>query len=416
MTSESMQAPPLVAFDHHSPEYAGNWRDMYAQLRQRCPVAHTDTYGGFTVLTRYADVETAVKDDATFASKHVIEAGSPYGGIIIPPSPMVSTPIEMDPPEYTPYRKALNPWFSPARSNSYEPFLRSVTTALIDDVIERGAADLVHELASPVPALLTARLLGVPLSDWRLYSDAAHSIVFNAPGTPGFDEAVTKNMAVLERCMITVAERRKEPRDDLISVFVGMDVDGEKLSDERIVEMCNLIIAGGNDTTTSLLANAFAWLSDHPIERAWLAEDPGRIPGACEEFLRFYSPTQALSRTVTASTEIGGCPLAPGERVLLSFASANQDPDVFDRPDEIVLDRWPNKHQAFGLGLHRCLGSNLTRVEFRVVLEEVLARMPDFTVDAERAHPYPSIGIVNGWIDMPTTFTAGPRVGSDFAL
>jgi cytochrome P450 len=416
MTPESTQAPPVVGFDHHSPEHARSWRDIYAELRQRCPVAQTDTYGGFTVLTRYADVELAVKDDATFASKHVMVAGSPYGGIIIPPSPMVSTPIEMDPPEYTPYRKALNPWFSPARSKSYEPFLRSVTTALIDEVIERGAADLVHELASPVPALLTAKLLGVPLSDWRLYSDAAHSIVFNAPGTPGFEEAVKKNVAVLERCMITVAGRRKQPQDDLISVFVSMDVDGEKLSDERIGEMCNLVIAGGNDTTTSLLANAFAWLSEHPDERAWLAADVSRIPAACEEFLRFYSPTQALSRTVTHSTTIGGCPLEAGDRVLLSFAAANQDPDVFDRPDEIVLDRWPNKHQAFGLGLHRCLGSNLTRVEFRVVLEEVLGRLPGFSVDMARAQPYPSIGIVNGWIDMPTTFTAGQRIGSDFAL
>jgi cytochrome P450 len=291
MTSASTHAPAVVTFDHHSPDYARNWRGVYGELRQSCPVAHSDSYGGFTVLTRYADVEQAVKDDATFSSHHDMADGSPYGGIIIPPSPMLSTPIEMDPPEYTPYRKALNPWFSPARSKSYEPFLRSVTTALIDEIIERGEADLVDALASPLPALLTAKVLGVPLADWRLYSDAAHSIVFNAPGTAGFDAAVEKNMAVLERCMLTVAERRKEPRDDLISVFVGMDIDGQKLTDERIVEMCNLVIAGGNDTTTSLLANAFAWLSNHPDQRDWLIEDLTRIPAAGEEFLRYYSPT-----------------------------------------------------------------------------------------------------------------------------
>ena len=406
----------MLTFDHHSPQYARDWRGIYDALRRDCPVAHSDSYGGFTVLTRYADVEAAVKDDVTFSSKHVMAEGSPYGGIIIPPSPIVSTPIEMDPPEYTPYRKALNPWFSPARSKSYEPFLRAVTTALIDAFIERCEADLVHDLASPVPALLTAKLLGVPLADWRLYSDAAHGIVSNPPGSPGFDDAVSKNLAVLERCMLTATERRKAPQDDLISVFVTMEVDGEGLSDERVVEMCNLVIAGGNDTTTSLLANAFAWLSEHPDERSWLAADPSRIPAACEEFLRFYSPTQALSRTVTTATEIGGCPLAAGDRVLLSFAAANQDPEIFDRPDQIMLDRWPNKHQAFGLGLHRCLGSNLTRVEFRVVLEEILARMPDFSVDTSRAQPYPSIGIVNGWIDMPTAFTPGRRIGSDFTL
>jgi cytochrome P450 len=196
-----------------------------------------------------------------------------------------------------------------------------------------------------------------------------------------------------------------------------MEVDGEKLNDETVIAMCNLIIAGGNDTTTSLLSNAFIYLSEHPDQRAWLLESPAeRIPMACEEFLRFYTPTQGLARTVTADVEIGGHSLKPGDRVLMSFASANRDPDVFDRPDEIVLDRWPNKHQAFGLGLHRCLGSNLTRIEFRVVLEEVLRRMPDFVVDADASHPYETIGIVNGWIDMPATFTPGPREGSDFTL
>jgi cytochrome P450 len=195
-----------------------------------------------------------------------------------------------------------------------------------------------------------------------------------------------------------------------------MEVDGAKLSDETVIGMCNLIIAGGNDTTTSLLSNAFKYLSEHPDQKQWLIDDPSRIPYACEEFLRFYTPTQALARTVTTDVEIGGQHLKRGDRVLLSFASANRDPEVFDRPDEIVLDRWPNKHQAFGLGLHRCLGSNLTRVEFTVVLEEVLRRMPDFVVDGDASHPYETIGIVNGWMDMPATFTPGPREGSDFTL
>ncbi len=223
-------------------------------------------------------------------------------------------------------------------------------------------------------------------------------------------------MAVLERCFITVQERRAEPQDDLISVFVTMEVDGKLLTDEQILGMCNLVIAGGNDTTTSLLANAFAWLAEHPEQRAWLAEDLSRIPIACEEFLRYYTPTQGLARTVTTDVEIGGQLLNAGDRVLLSFAAANQDPEFFESPDEILLDRWPNKHQAFGLGLHRCLGSNLTRLEFRVVLEEVLARMPDFQVDLGNSHRYPNIGIVNGWNDMPATFTPGSRLGSDFSL
>ena len=413
MTTE---APASVDFDHHSPEYAQRWPEIYAELRGKCPVAHTEAHGGYTVLTRYEDVERVVKDDVTFSSKHDMAEGSIWGGITLPSPPIISIPIEMDPPEYTPYRKVLNPWFSPARSKSYEPFTRSVTIALIDEVIESGRIELVEHLASPVPALLTAKLLGVPLSDWRLYSDAAHTIVFTPPESPGFPGALEKMLAVIGKCFETVVARREKPEDDLISLFVTMDVDGEKLSDETVIGMCNLIIAGGNDTTTSLLSNAFAWLSQHPDQKQWLIDDPSRIPHACEEFLRFYTPTQALARTVTTDVEIGGQRLTRGDRVLMSFASANRDPEVFDRPDEILLDRWPNKHQAFGLGLHRCLGSNLTRVEFTVVLEEVLRRIPDFVVDLDGSHRYDTIGIVNGWMDMPATFTPGPREGSDFTL
>ncbi|MDT3441893.1 cytochrome P450 [Pseudofrankia sp. BMG5.37] len=416
MTTQQAQTAESVDFDHHSPAYAEHWRETYADLRGRCPVAHSTAHGGFTVLTRYADVEAVVKDDASFSSRHDPDPASPFKGITLPEAPVISTPIEMDPPLHTAYRKYLNPWFSPGRSKAYEPFVRSVTTAMLDAVIETGTIDLVHDLASPVPALLTAQVLGVPLTDWRLYSDAAHSIVFNPPGTAEFEAAVAKNLKVLEHCFQTVLARRAEPKDDLISVFVDMEIDGEKLSDQRIVEMCNLVIAGGNDTTTSLLANAFAWLVEHPDQRAWLAADPARIPAACEEFLRYFTPTQALARTVTRDVEIGGCPLREGDRVLISFAAANQDPEMFDRPDEVVLGRWPNRHQAFGLGAHRCLGSNLTRVEFRVVLEEVLRRIPDFQIDFTAAQRYPTIGIVNGWIDMPAVFTPGGKVGSDFVL
>ncbi|MFF0499842.1 cytochrome P450 [Nocardia aobensis] len=345
-----------------------------------------------------------------------MEPGSPFGGITIPPNPQVSTPIEMDPPQYTPYRKLLNPWFAPSRAATYEPFIRSVTTALLDDVIERGEMDFISDLTSPVPALLTAKFLGLPLEDWRLYSDASHHIVAFPPDTPEFEQAVAELGAVLQRCMVTAAQRREEPLDDLISAIVTAEVDGEPLSDQRVMEICTLLIVGGNDTTTGLLAHAFAWLSRNPGERARLIADPSLIPLAVEEFLRYFSPTQGLARTVTRPTEIGGCPIPEGARVLLSFASANSDPEIFDRPDDVVIDRFPNRHAAFGLGLHRCLGSNLARLDIRIVLEEVLARIPDFQVDFDRARSYDSIGIVNGWDSMPVTFTPGPRIGSDFTL
>jgi cytochrome P450 len=407
--------PQTVEFDHNSAEYAQHWREIYGELRGRCPVAHSEAYGGYYVLTRYKDVERALKDDATFASLHSTEAGSPYGGILIPPSPNVSTPIEMDPPDFTPLRKLLNPYFSPGKGDEWEPFTRDVTTGLIDQVIESGRMDLVDQLASPVPALLTAGLLGLPLADWRMYSDVSHAIVYTPPTDPRFMDVVTQLQEINERATSVGLQRRQNPQDDLLSAIATYrDANGELLPEHRITEFCSLIIGGGNDTTTSLLSQAFIWLSEHPDQRDWLREDTTRIKTACEEFLRYFTPTQALARTVTRSVEIGGYELQPGDRVLLSFASANQDPEEFENPDEIILDRFPNRHQAFGLGLHRCLGSNFTRMEFRVVLEEVLERLPDFVVDPAGSERYESIGIVNGWATMPATFTPGTRKGSTF--
>jgi cytochrome P450 len=407
--------PQTVEFDHTSPEYAQNWREIYGTMRSRCPVAHTEAYGGYYVLSRYKDVERALKDDETFASFHSTEDGSAYGGILIPPSPNVSTPIVMDPPEFTPLRKLLNPYFSPGKADEWEPFTRDVTTGLIDQVIQTGRMDLVDQLASPVPALLTAALLGLPLEDWRMYSEVAHAIVYTPPADPRFIEVVTQLQEIHQRATKVGLLRRDDPQDDLLSAIARYrDSNGELLPEHRITEFCSLIIGGGNDTTTSLLAQAFIWLSEHPTQRDWLREDPSRLKGACEEFLRYFTPTQALARTVTKPVEIGGYELQSGDRVLLSFASANQDPAEFESPDEIILDRFPNRHQAFGLGLHRCLGSNFTRMEFRVVLEEVLQRLPDFVVDRAGSERYESIGIVNGWATMPATFTPGTPKGSTF--
>ena len=181
----------------------------------------------------------------------------------------------------------------------------------------------------------------------------------------------------------------------------------------ELAEFCALIIGGGNDTTTGLVANALIWLSEHPDARNWLREDPSRLRAPARSSCATSRPTQALARTVRKPVEIGGYELQPGDRVLLSFASANHDPAEFDNPDEIKLDRFPNRHQAFGLGLHRCLGSNFTRMEFRVVLEEVLERMPDFVVDRSGSERYGTSASSTAG-HHAATFTPGPRLGSTF--
>ncbi|HVV31119.1 MAG TPA: cytochrome P450 [Mycobacteriales bacterium] len=412
--SVSTPSKIAISYDHHSPEYAGRWRELHDQMRTRCPVARSDSYDGFYVLTRYEDVAAAIKDDATFASLH--QPGTAYQGIIIPESPTVSTPIELDPPEFTAYRKLLNPWFSPGAAAAWSPWLKDVTTALIDAFIERGSCELIDEFASPLPAMLTAKLLGLPMQDWRLYSTSAHDIVRFPPDSPEFEQAVVDLLAVLAKYMETVARCRETPGDDLISSWVQATVNGEPIPDQTLMEMGTLVIAGGNDTTTALFGNAFVWLSQHPDQRAWLGEDFARIPAACEEFLRYFTPTQALARTVTRDVEFAGHSFRAGDRVLLSFAAANFDPTAFDDPHTVKLDRFPNKHTAFGLGLHRCIGSNFTRNEFRIGLEQILRRLPDFHVDDAASSAYGRIGTVNGWNHVPATFTPGPVEGSDFTL
>ena len=400
----------LTAFDHHSVEYAQNSTSINASLRAECPVAYTPAHGGFWVITRYGDVVAAAKNDETFASGYTVDGVCPLG-VIIPPAPAPHFPIEMDPPDYTPYRKLLNPLFSPAASKAWQPRVARWVDTCIDQVIEKGSFDIVGDLANPVPSLFTCEFLGLPIEDWRSYADVQHEMIYTPPSQQ--EDVVTRYLEILGSLHGLIAERRAQPRDDVISTLVTSKIDGEPLSDEMVLSIVDLIMAGGFDTTTAATANSLIYLSDNPAERQRLIDDPTMIPQACEEFLRFFTPTQALARTVTKPVTVGDVELQPGDRVLLSWASANRDDDAFDRPDEVILDRFPNRHTTFGLGIHRCLGSHIARIELVTMVSRILARIPDYQVQHDAARQYTSIGVVNGWITVPATFTPGTRLGSE---
>jgi cytochrome P450 len=404
----------LIDFDHNSADYARRWREINAHNRQQCPVAFTEAQGGFWQLSRYDDVAAAARDDTTFSSWYANPDGS-HNGATIPTGPMRQVPIEMDPPEFIAYRKLLNPAFSPATAARWEPYLRKVATFCVDQFIESGRCDLVTDLANPVPAIFTMELLGLPKDNWRSFSDATHAMVHHPQDSPEFATAVGELGALMMQVFETVALRRQSPTDDLISMLVTADIDGEPLSDERISQIITLVIMGGVDTTGSLLSSVLEWLARHPEVAQRLRTEPDLMPRAIEEFLRYFAPVQTLGRTATKDCVVGGQHIAAGERVSLSWSSANFDDAVFDDPDELRLDRFPNRHQTFGVGLHRCLGSNFARTEFKVMLEEVLRRLPDFTI-REGAQRYPSIAIVNGWVTLPATFTPGAREGADIGL
>jgi cytochrome P450 len=399
----SSSGKPVIEFDHLSPQYAADPRSVYREMRSRCPVAWTEAHDGYWVTSTYADVFAASRDDDTFSSKH---------GVVIPAeSGLHLLPIEVDPPELRQYRRPMNPAFSPRAVAQLVPDLERLAAWCVDQVIETGELDLVEDLASPVPAMATLMLVGLPVDDWERYAYAFHGLVAYAPSSPQYAEALGLVGGISATLRSEIAERRLRPREDLLSTLAHTEIEGRRLTDDEIVSILITTLGGGIDTTTALISNSLVYLQDHPEHRARVARDEAFMTSFCEEMLRYFSPVQAFARTVTKDTSLGGCALEQGDRVLLSWAAANHDPQVFDRPDEVIPDRFPNRHTSFGVGAHRCLGSTLARTEFGVVLREVLRRLPDYEL-ADGAMRYSNIGTANGWHRLPARFTPGRRAGA----
>jgi cytochrome P450 len=318
----------------------------------------------------------------------------------------------MDPPEWNAFRRVLNPMFAPAAIARLHPARAAFTNAAIDACAESGSIDFVLDLANPVPAQATLAFLGLELDDWPKFAEPAHEVVYTRPGTPEFQRAVDGQQWMFETLAAAVADRREAPRDDNLSRIVHADVDGRTFVDAEVVSLLGTIINGGVDTTTALFANAIEYLDRNHELRDRLVEQPELVPTATEEFLRYFSPVQAFARTVAQDTELGDQHLQRGDRVLMCFASANRDGREFPDPDEFVADRQPNRHVAFGMGKHRCIGSTLARAEFTTMLATTLRRIPDFRIDRSETVRYPSLGIVNGYVSMPATFTPAARVAS----
>lgn len=390
-------------FDHHSPELADDPYPAYAKLRAECPVAHSEAWGGFWAVANYRDVVRVALDDDTFCSGQ---------GVALPAigqaRPLL--PIESDAPAFTRYRRLLNPLFSPAAIRRFEPQIREIVTDLIDSFIERGHVDFVTELAQPLPARITLRMLGLDEGAWTDFLHRIHVGVHDA--AHDLDRSVEELMGVYIALGAALEERHERgvPGDDVISHLAYAEPEGGKLTEEEVLDICMLIMFGGLDTTASAIGHALYYLGRNPDRREWLRQNPDQIPVAIEEFLRFESPVQGLRRTVTCETELNNQRLCPGEKVWVLWASANRDPSEFDHPDEMDLERSPNRHVAFGVGKHRCLGSNLARAMMRISLEEVLERVPDYSIgpDSELSR-FADSSVVYGLTGLPAQFTPCPR-------
>ena len=394
-----MIEPPgcsVVAFDHHSPDFARDPWSIYDGLRE-ARVAYSETYGGFYVLSRYEDVWDAARDDETFSSdREVVLPATGVGRLI---------PLNADPPDLQRYRSTLFPYFTQRAAEAMEPDIRRFTNTIIDAFIDLGRCDLITDLAAPVPAMTTLELMGLAPEDWAILAEPLHDLIAYPTDHPNHDSARDGVWAIRERFAAEVAERVTAPRDDMITHLLGLEGEGT-LSRDEVVDLLMMVTIGGFDTTMAAIGSALLYLDRHPDERTRLVARPDLLPAAVDEFLRFEAPVQGFARTVTRDIRIGGCPIAAGETVFLLWGSANRDPEAFDRPDEMVLDRRPNRHLTFGVGGHRCLGAHLARVEMRVVLEETLARLGDYTIRRDEVAWPASVGILYGRAHIPATFTA----------
>jgi cytochrome P450 len=386
-------------FDHHSPRYVKDWPKILKQLRAEQPVCYTPRHGGYHVVTRYDDVATVARDDASFSSAW--ETEGPRRGVAIPPTPHRFGFIMMDPPTSTAYRQALMPMFSAKAARTLIPHMQRFAQEAMDDLLVDQEFDIVTGLCDRLPAMTVTRMLGLDVDDWKRYVSFFHHSVSDDHNDPAYDETFGPDNWVLRKLRDSLLNRRQVPRDDGLTWVVNREVDGHPMTIDEAVETVILIMIGGFDTSSALLANAILYLSQCPADRQLLIDEPDLLTSACEEFLRFFSPVQNLARTVNVDRQLGGLQLKAGERLLLSWASANRDEEVFLDADEVILDRFPNRHQAFGLGTHRCLGSHIARAEFVVGISEILTRMPNYEVLLDQARRYDSIGSNNGWMSMP---------------
>lgn len=409
-----------INLNRHATTYRTEFEALSDDLHDKCPVAWNDTHGGYWFVNGNAALFDIARKASLSNDRDLTGERNGYRGISIPSTEgrrdTVGGFLEMDPPRQKDYRKVLNPYLSPAAVERWQPVLDELTRATIDEVIESGSIDFVDDLANVVPAIATMALLGFPLKDWNVYCEPAHASVYTSPDDPDFPRVSELTIQMGMRVFESIAEIKQTENPGLVDALIKADIDGSKPNDMDLIGVVTLLIGGGFDTTTALTAHALEWLSEHPDQREWLSrEREVLIDSATEEFLRFYTPAVGDGRTVAEDTVINGVGLEEGDRLWLSWAMANRDESVFENPHEIQLDRPGNRHTSFGLGGHRCIGSNVARSAFKTMLRQVLDRMPDFVCDPSGAVHYDTTGVINGMKHLPATFTPGKRLGPGLA-
>jgi cholest-4-en-3-one 26-monooxygenase len=382
--------------------YRDDPHERWTWMRANAPV-YFDEHSGVWGITRYADLRAIAKDPATFSS----------AGGIRPDSPAMPMMIDMDDPEHFQRRKLVNAGFTPKRVRDQEAKINQVCDEIIDSVCEAGECDFVRDVAAHLPMIMIGDALGVApedRADLLRWSDEMLCALVGHQTDEEMAAAANAFADYSDYALDVVGKRRTEAQDDLMSVLVHAEVDGDRLDDLELVHESLLILIGGDETTRHVISGGMYQLIANPDQRALLLADPSKVEVAVEEMLRWVSPIKNMARTATRDVEFGGQTISQGEKLLLFYPSANRDEEVFDDPFRFDVTRQPNDHLAFGFGTHFCLGASLARLELKVMFERLLARLPDIEL-ADPAEPANrAANFVSGYESMPVRFTPAPPI------
>jgi cytochrome P450 len=364
-------------FDILDPDYVVHPEVRWLEQRERCPIAFTNRRQRTWLPVRYEDLSDIAHDVDRFSSRDIAVV-SPFAAPINDIFPV--PPISSDKPTHTWARRLLLPAFGPSAIEAMTPVTRALAESLIDEHFSDGSGDAAADFARHIPVRIIATMLGIPLEDEERFTGWVVRTL--QEGFQNLDGAMDTLGEMTMYFAEKVAERRamapEERPDDVLTLLIQAETD-EPMTDAHLLGTCFLLLIAGIDTTWSAIGSSLWHLATHPEDQQRLRDDPSLLPSAIEEFLRVYSPV-TMARYVTEDTEFNGCPMKEGDKILMAFPAGNRDPELFEDPEDIRIDRQKNRHFAFGSGIHRCLGSNLARMEMKVAIETFLEKVPTFEI------------------------------------
>jgi cytochrome P450 len=394
-----------IQFNPMDPEFVADPYPMYHRLRAEDPVHHSPL--GFWVLTRYPDVMTMLRDPRLTKEPIAAFVAARFG-VAVPPGIGLSM-LDRDPPDHTRLRGLVSKAFTPRALEGLRPHIQQIVDGLLDEAQRRGSMDLIEEFAYPLPVRVICEMLGVPVKDherfkqWGLDIARGLDAIMLGPESEVAVRSVAGRRALSNYFRELIAERRSAPRDDMLSALIAAEEAGDKLNEEELLATCILLLVAGHETTVNLIGNGTLALLRHPAELRRLRENPGLITTAVEELLRFDGPVQRTARIPSEDITIGGVTIGKGEMVMPFLGAADRDPAQFSDPDRLDITRADNRHIAFGMGIHFCLGAPLARMEGQIAINTLLARLPKLALATDRPRFRQSLTL-RGLETLPVSF------------